>query len=91
MVKGSSRQVIFVKAPPETVFEQAIFLVKEDALAQNGVTTESVLAQAKKATKEYTQKQSMFHSSQGIHGLLWALLGASGTSVLWAVLLFFLL
>lgn len=91
MIKGSSRQVIFVKAPEETLFDQAIFLVKEDALEQPGVTAESVLAQAKKATASYAQKQSIFHKSSGVPVVLWMLLTASGTSVLWALALYFLL
>ena len=36
MVKGISRQVIVVHSPDPKLFEQAIFILKEDA-AQNGV------------------------------------------------------
>ncbi|MFI3254248.1 MAG: translation initiation factor 2 [Eubacteriales bacterium] len=91
MVKGSSRQVILVKSPEETMFEQAIFLVKEDALAGSGVSTESVLAQAQKLANNYGKKESIFTSTGGIHVGLWVLLGASGASFCWAVGLCFLL
>ena len=42
MVKGVSRQVIVVKEPDPRFFEQAIFILKEDAFGQ-GVTAEQVL------------------------------------------------
>ena len=38
MVKGISRQVIVVHSPEPKLFEQAIFILKEDALRQEGVT-----------------------------------------------------
>ena len=43
MVKGVSRQVIVVRSPDEKLFEQAIFILKEDA---PGVTDEELLRQA---------------------------------------------
>lgn len=33
MVKGITRQVILVKSPDPRLFEEAIFIVKEEALA----------------------------------------------------------
>ena len=42
MVKGISRQVIVVHAPEPKLFEQAIFMLKENA-AQEGVTDEALL------------------------------------------------
>ena len=38
MVKGTTRQVILVKGTGEKLFEQAIFLVRDDALRSGGVT-----------------------------------------------------
>ena len=38
MVKGNSRQVLVVKSPNPRLFEQAIFLLREDAAEQEGVT-----------------------------------------------------
>ncbi|MEI3141651.1 MAG: hypothetical protein V8S34_09100 [Lawsonibacter sp.] len=43
MVKGITRQVILVKSPDPRLFEEAIFIVKEEALAREGVTAERVL------------------------------------------------
>ena len=38
MVKGNTRQVIVVKSPDPKLFEQAIFLLREDALEKQGLT-----------------------------------------------------
>ena len=40
MVKGISRQVIVVHAPDQKLFEQAIFILKDDAVENGGVTDE---------------------------------------------------
>ena len=34
MVKGVSRQVILVQSPGEELFDQAIFILKDDAVGQ---------------------------------------------------------
>ena len=38
MVKGTSRRVIVVDSPDPKLFEQAIFIVKNDAMTREGVT-----------------------------------------------------
>ena len=51
MVKGSTRQVILVKSPDPKLFEEAIFLVREEAIQREVVTADQVIRQAKKAWK----------------------------------------
>ena len=46
MVKGISRQIIVVKTPDPRFFEQAIFILREDALGKTGVTDEEILREA---------------------------------------------
>ena len=46
MVKGNSRQVIVVKSPDPRLFEQAIFLLKEDAVENGGVSPRELLEEA---------------------------------------------
>ena len=46
MVKGITRQVILVRSPDPKLFEEAIFIVKEEALAREGVSADQVLRQA---------------------------------------------
>ena len=38
MVRGTSRRVIVVESPDTNLFEQAIFIVRNDALSKDGVT-----------------------------------------------------
>ena len=45
MVKGISRQVILVQSPEPKLFDQAIFILKEDALKE-GITDEVLLKEA---------------------------------------------
>ena len=49
MVKGISRQVIVVHAPEPKLFEQAIFIVREDVARSGGVSREEVLNEARRA------------------------------------------
>ena len=53
MVKGITRQVILVKSPDPRLFEEAIFIVKEEALAREGVNAERVLKEARQAADGY--------------------------------------
>ena len=48
MVKGISKQVIVVHAPEPKLFEEAIFILREDAVSKEGVTDELLLKEAKR-------------------------------------------
>ena len=52
MVKGVSKRVILVKAPDPKYFEEAIFVLREEAFGQ-GVSAEQVLREARQAAKSY--------------------------------------
>ncbi|MBE6951676.1 MAG: translation initiation factor 2 [Ruminococcaceae bacterium] len=47
MVKGTSRQVIVVHAPEEKLFDQAIFILRDGAVGEGGVSDEALLREAK--------------------------------------------
>ena len=51
MVKGISRQVIVVHAPEPKLFEQAIFILKEDAVGE-GISDDALLKEAQNAIRE---------------------------------------
>ena len=38
-MKGVARRVVIVRSPPESVFEQAIFIVREDVARSGGVSS----------------------------------------------------
>ena len=51
MVKGTSKQIVVVKSPDPKVFEEAIFIVKEDFLGRGGSV--NALKEAQKVANEY--------------------------------------
>ena len=56
VVKGITRQVILVKSPDPRLFEEAIFIVKEEALNREGVTTEQIMREARQAAAGYLKQ-----------------------------------
>ena len=82
MVKGISRQVIVVHAPEPKLFEQAIFILKDDAIGQEGVTDEALMKEAKRLMGAPTggkkRKLSMY-------GPVWACGGALVTGLMWLI------
>ena len=78
MVKGVSKQVIVVHSPDPKLFEQAIFILKEDA---KGVTDEQLLKEAKMAARGYgkeNRKRKLY-----LYGPVWACGGAVLTGLAW--------
>lgn len=76
MVKGISRQVIVVKSPEQTLFDQAIFILRED-VPRDGITDEMLLEEAKKAAANGKRKHSFST------GPVWAGAGAACIGLLW--------
>lgn len=77
MVKGITRQVIVVKGPDQKLFDQAIFLVREDAVAEGGVTEEALLKEAKIVCRNADPVQNLLKK------VLWAACGALITGGIW--------
>ena len=84
MVKGISRQVIVVHSPDQKLFDQAIFILKDEALGGEGITDEMLLKAANKLlnSSENTKKRGGFSYSA-----MWAGIGALSTGVLWLLTL----
>lgn len=59
MVKGISRRVIVVESPDPKLFEQAIFIVKNDAFSQEGVTSQQVLGEACRIARSCAAAQTV--------------------------------
>ena len=87
MVKGITRQVILVKSPDPRLFEEAIFIVKEEALAREGVTAEHVLKEARRAADGYLKQGKAWNR---LPAPLWAAIGAAAASAGWLGWLFLL-
>lgn len=85
MVKGISRRVILVKSPDPRLFEEAIFIVREEALSDGGVTADQVLQEAQKVAKVYTSRTAPVRQALSkTSGLLCALAGALLATAGWA-------
>ena len=77
MVKGISKQVIVVHAPEPKLFEEAIFILHEDAVGNEGVTDELLLKEAKRLIGTGGKKK------RGFSGVLWMLSGIALTALVW--------
>lgn len=79
MVKGVSRQVIVVHSPDPKLFDQAIFILKDDAVGQ-GITEEALLKEAQQVIRTPARKYGLHFS-----GPVWAIGGALVTGLVWLV------
>ena len=73
MVKGISKQVILVHSPDKKLFEQAIFILRDDA---GEVTEEALMKEAERLVRLPPVKRSW-------KGPLWAAAGALVTGAVW--------
>lgn len=80
MVKGISRQVIVVQSPDPKLFEQAIFILKDEAVSQ-GVSDEMLLREANKALHS-APKEGKYRKFY-LYGPVWACGGALVTGFVW--------
>ena len=89
MVKGTSRRVIVVDSPDPKLFEQAIFILRNDALSREGVTAEQLLAEACRIARGYaggkTVKRPLW---QRVPPWCWLLLSALAAAGVWAAWFF---
>ena len=81
MVKGISRQVIMVQNPDPELFEQAIFILKDEAIAR-GVTDEQLLKEARRLTRSPRKASPRPVLS---YGPVWAAMGAALTALIWVL------
>ena len=80
MVKGISRQVIVVHSPDPKLFEQAIFILRADAVGREGVTDAALLKEAKRLIGNRRAKKI-----QTVPGVAWSLIGAMVTAAIWLI------
>lgn len=78
MVKGISRQVIVVHSPDPKLFEQAIFILKDEAVEQ-GITDEALLKEAQQVIRSTGPGKRKIW----LYGPVWACGGAFVTGLIW--------
>ncbi len=83
VVKGVCRRVIVIKSPDLHLFDEAIFIVREDALRAGGVTSDELIKQAQQVADNYVR----FHLKKGRFSKLpapaFAAFGAAFTALVW--------
>ena len=86
MVKGVSRQVLVLHCPEEKLFEEAIFILKEEALRGGGISNDDLLKEAKKliGQQNASKKRGLL-----AYGPVWAFAGSLLTAAVWGMCLLF--
>lgn len=87
MVKGVARRVIMVKSPDPKLFEQAIFLVREEAFRSG--STDQVLREAEETANQYLHHQAPQKWFLDLPLICSFLSGAALASFIWGFTLFF--
>ena len=86
MVKGISRRVVVVDSPDQRFFEQAIFIVRNDA-AGEGVTSRELVEEAKRVARSYAggSHSRLSRAWRDLSPALYTLMGAAGIGLVWMV------
>ena len=80
MVKGISKQVIVVQNPDRKLFEQAIFILSDEAVQGKGVTDEMLLREAKRLINSRSRPQKR---TGMIYPIGFSAAGAIVTGLVW--------
>ena len=86
MVKGISRRVVVVEAPDRRFFEQAIFIVRNDA-AGEGVTSRELVEEARRVAQDYAmgERGGFARRWRELSPMVYTLMGAAGSGLVWLI------
>ena len=86
MVKGISRRVVVVDAPEHRFFEQAIFIVRNDAGGE-GVTARELVEEARRVARGYTggSRLSRANRWRTLNPIVYTLIGAGTIGLAWLI------
>ncbi len=88
VVRGTNRRVIVVKSPDPRIFEEAIFVIKEEYMKRGG-SMEQMMEEARQAAGEYLKKTTAarkFSLPGRRKNTLLAAAGAVMAGVTWALM-----
>lgn len=86
VVKGTSRRVIVVDSPDTELFEQAIFIVRNNILSERGVTAQMLVDEACRVAKSCSRASPTARRRgllRRVSPLLYGALGALGIGLAW--------
>ena len=84
MVKGISRRVVVVYSPDQRFFEQAIFIVRNDAGGE-GVTARELVEEARRVARGYTGGSRLSRAWRELNPLVYTLIGAGSIGLVWLI------
>ena len=86
MVKGISRRVVVVDSPDQRFFEQAIFIVRNDA-AGEGVTSRELVEEARRVARNYAagERGRLGRLCRELHPAVYTLAGAGVIGLAWLI------
>ena len=84
MVKGISRRVVVVDWPDQRFFEQAIFIVRNDAGGE-GVTARELVEEARRVARGYTGGSRLSRAWRELNPLVYTLIGAGSIGLVWLI------
>lgn len=87
VVKGVAKRVIVVKSPDPRVFEEAIFIVREDYMKTAGVSRTQLLSEARQAANSYVGRLSPKKAPKKYMGLVIILSSLFGSGIAAALML----
>ena len=84
MVRGISRRVVVVDSQDQRYFEQAIFIVRNDA-AGEGVTAQALVEEAKRVARNYAggDHGRFSRAWRELTPAVYTLIGAGGIGLVW--------
>ena len=86
MVKGISGRVVLVDSPDQRFFEQAIFIVRNDA-AGEGVTSRELVEEARRVARNYAggDHGRFSRAWRDLSPVVYTLMGAGAIGLLWLI------
>ena len=84
MVKGISLRVVVVDSPDQRFFEQAIFIVRNDAGGE-GVTARELVEEARRVARGYTGGSRLSRAWRELNPLVYTLIGAGSIGLVWLI------
>ena len=85
MVKGVAKRIIVVRSPDPRIFEQAIFVVREDYAGQTGISERELMRQARASVNSYLPGERTRRLMPWLRGALYAAAGAAGAALTWVM------
>ena len=88
VIKGCARRVIVVKSPDPQLFEEAIFILRDDLFREPGRSAEQILKEAKKIADNYLKNKAgkLHFRPSRLPAPLFAAAGAAATGIAWLAL-----